>query len=46
METEFEAIKEELKERLGMLLAMPSRNGDEIVVPTGSSRRWSTLTQT
>jgi hypothetical protein len=33
---EFAAIKEELKEWLKKLLATPLRNGDEIVVPTGS----------
>ena len=33
---EFEAIKEELKAWLQKLLATPLRNGDEIVVPTGS----------
>lgn len=33
---EFEAIKPELKAWLEKLLATPLRNGDEIVVPTGS----------
>jgi len=33
---QFDAIKPELKAWLETLLAMPLRNGDEIVVPTGS----------
>ena len=35
-EAEFDAVKLQLKAWLGKLLATPLRNGDEIVVPTGS----------
>ena len=35
-EDEFDGIKEQLREWLEKLLASPLRNGDEIVVPTGS----------
>jgi hypothetical protein len=35
-EEKFSELKEELREWLGKILASPLRNGDEIVVPTGS----------